>query len=332
MPRSKKPARLYLHPERRVWVIRDGSAFISTGCSERDIQAANKKLQAYLGTVHKSQSSGDPLIGDVVLFYNKQRAQYSKSQRSNQHALKNIGNWWGEKNVSEITEESCREYIATKGASVHAARHDLEFLRAALNYWHKWKHHLDRIPAILMPPKAKPRARWLTEMEFARLLKAAGPEHLKRFLLLGWFTGTRPGAILSLEWEWIDLRAGIMHRRAPGSPEDAKKKTPPVRLGEIILTHLKRWHKADGPARKYVVHLDGRKLATVHYSWENAVAAAGLDEKVVRHTLRHSRATNLMRKGIDPWAIAGHLGMTLETLQRVYGHHHPDFQKDVANA
>ena len=38
-----------------------------------------------------------------------------------------------------------------------------------------------------------------------------------------------------------------------------------------------------------------------------------------------------MRKGADIWAAAGHLGMSVETLQRVYGHMHPDFQKDVAD-
>ncbi len=38
-------------------------------------------------------------------------------------------------------------------------------------------------------------------------------------VLIGLYTGTRPGAILSLHWEpnraggWIDLDAGIIHRR-----------------------------------------------------------------------------------------------------------------------
>jgi integrase len=271
------------------------------------------------------------MIADVLLLYHDERIIHTKSTRSNLHAIKNLNHWWGDKHVSDITPDACRTYISSKGRSVHAARHDLEFLRASLNYWHRSKYGpLDRIPAITMPAKAEPRERWLTENEFNRLLKAAGPEHLKRFLLLGWHTGTRPGAILDLEWPWVDLKAGVMRRRAPGRAEDAKKKRPLVRLGKVILEHLRRWHREDGPGGRYVVHLDGRKLNGVRYSWDNAVAAAGLDEKVTPHTLRHSRATRLMQAGVPIWEAAGHLGMSVETLTRVYGHHSPEWQKSAA--
>ncbi len=37
-----------------------------------------------------------------------------------------------------------------------------------------------------------------------------------------------------------------------------------------------------------------------------------------------------MQQGADIWDAAGYLGMSPEVLERVYGHHHPDFQSDVA--
>jgi hypothetical protein len=39
-----------------------------------------------------------------------------------------------------------------------------------------------------------------------------------------------------------------------------------------------------------------------------------------------------MQKGVPLWQAAGYLSMTPETLQRVYGHHHPDFLKAAAEA
>ena len=48
------------------------------------------------------------------------------------------------------------------------------------------------------------------------------------------------------------------------------------------------------------------------------------------HTLRHTAATWLMQAGVDLWEAAGFLGMTAETLERVYGHHHPDHLKNAA--
>jgi hypothetical protein len=38
-----------------------------------------------------------------------------------------------------------------------------------------------------------------------------------------------------------------------------------------------------------------------------------------------------MQHGSDIWDAAGYLGMSPEVLERVYGHHHPDFQSDVAD-
>jgi hypothetical protein len=37
-----------------------------------------------------------------------------------------------------------------------------------------------------------------------------------------------------------------------------------------------------------------------------------------------------MQHGADLWQAAGFLGMTVETLQAVYGYHHPDFQREAA--
>ena len=52
----------------------------------------------------------------------------------------------------------------------------------------------------------------------------------------------------------------------------------------------------------------------------------------IPHTLRHTAATWLMQLGVDFWVASGYLGMTVETLTTVYGHHHPDFQKAVKDA
>jgi hypothetical protein len=39
-----------------------------------------------------------------------------------------------------------------------------------------------------------------------------------------------------------------------------------------------------------------------------------------------------MQTGVSIWRAAGFLGMSVETLDRVYGQHHPDFLADAAEA
>jgi integrase len=49
------------------------------------------------------------------------------------------------------------------------------------------------------------------------------------------------------------------------------------------------------------------------------------------HITRHSAATALITApNVDLRAAAAYLGMTVEMLWGRYGHHHPDFQSDVA--
>jgi integrase len=91
----------------------------------------------------------------------------------------------------------------------------------------------------------------------------------------------------------------------------------------------------NGEQIRFVVNRinDGQPLAgKIRSAWEGILQDAGLGEDVVRHSLRHTAATWLMQAGVDMWEAAGWLGMTVEQLEANYGHHHPDFQEEAAEA
>ncbi len=79
-----------------------------------------------------------------------------------------------------------------------------------------------------------------------------------------------------------------------------------------------------------MIRWNGRPIKKLRRSWHQARDAAGLDDAITPHTLRHTRATWLMQSGVDIWDAAGSLGMTVDQLQQTYGHHHPDFQRQAA--
>jgi integrase len=143
------------------------------------------------------------------------------------------------------------------------------------------------------------------------------------------FSLSRLESILSLEWSWIDLDRGIMLRKSHGARQSNKRK-PPVRLGRAMIRLLQRWKRQDRGMTKTVCHFNGKPVLKVRRSWAAAIKKAGLGKDVTPHTLRHTRATWLLQSGVDPWEAAGHLGMSVETLQKVYGKHHPDYQKKAA--
>lgn len=243
----------------------------------------------------------------------------------------NLTDFWAHRNVSEINAALCREYA--KRRPPVAARRDLETLRAAVNYWGKNVHALDRTPSIVLPERPSSRTRSLSRGDVARLLWAARrTPHLARFILLGFYTGTRSGALLDLRWTWVDLGRGVMHRREPGSADSRTKRRPPIKLGRRILAHLSRWKregKKSGVGTDFVIHYNGEPVRKLRRSWATACEKAGVQASP--HDLRRTRATILMSRGLNPETIAQSLGMSVEILRSTYTQYDPDWQKDIAD-
>lgn len=328
MPRRRAAPRLYLDPGRQQWVIRDGPTQIRTGCAESERSRAEARLASYLGQKHEPERGQNPLIADVLLVYAQEHVPHTKAARNTAYNLESLGSWWAARRVVDVTPANCRKYAS--GRSDAAARRDLEVLRAALHYWHKHYGPMAVVPAVVLPKRSPSRERWISRNEAARLLRTARrSQHLGRFILLALYTGSRSGNILRLQWDQIDFASGVMSRRSAGEIEDARKRAPRVRLGRRILAHLRRWRRLDPTFSRFVCHYDGKAVAKLRRSFPAAAQRAGLDD-VTPHTLRHTRATWLMQEGVPIWEAAGALGMTVETLERVYGHHHPDWQKRAA--
>jgi integrase len=87
-----------------------------------------------------------------------------------------------------------------------------------------------------------------------------------------------------------------------------------------------------GHRKGTLVEWNGKPISSVKTALKTAVRLAKLPGKVIPHTLRHTAATWLMQGGVSMWRAAGFLGMSVETLDRVYGHHHPDYLSDAADA
>jgi integrase len=81
-----------------------------------------------------------------------------------------------------------------------------------------------------------------------------------------------------------------------------------------------------------VVEWNGKPVESVRKGFEAAVCASGLGKEVTPHILRHTCATWLMQRGVNLWAAAGFLGMTVQQLEQGYGHHHPEYQEQAVEA
>jgi integrase len=273
-----------------------------------------------------------------------------------------------------------------KRCTPQGARRELEDLSAAIGFYQK-EHKLNWRPLVSLPQKGQGNREALTRSEAAALLWAAMgwrwvPEHvgdanemvpakwtrlsrrtranrahIRRFVLIGLYTGTRPGVLPKLLWEeaatqaWVDLDDGAIYRRGKREREHRNKRRPMVKLPPRLLAHMRRWKRLDDEASARaaeaakkagepppeplttVLHHGGSPIASkVRTGWESCVRDAGLPAEVSPHWLRHTAATWLMEAGVDMWDAAGYLGMTAQVLGDTYAHHRPDHQAKARKA
>lgn len=306
----------------------------------------------------------DVLIAQVIHLYLNEVAPTHVTPEETAARLDKILDFFGEMTLAEINGKLCRSYVATRSTEA-AARRELEDLRAAINYCRK-EGYTTAAPTILLPEKRAARERWLTRGEAAALIWAAWRmkqswrgqksdrrtgRHLARFILVALYTGTRSGAVCGAAVRptegrgYVDLDSGVFHRRGDGAKR-TKKRQPPVRLPDRLLAHLRRWSRTDldiktkgrcksvNIGRKisqdFVVEWNGRPVKSIKKSFRKARIIAGLGPDVTPHIFRHTAATWLMQAGTDLWQAAGFLGVTVDVLVDIYGHHHPDFQIEAA--
>lgn len=336
----------------------------------------------------------DVLVADVLTLYATEKGPRAPDPSALKARLAALLDFWGEDTLNDIRRSRCQDYVAhrirqpiktakdpktARRVTDQGARRELEDLSAAIGYWHD-EHPLSRRPKVVLPPKAESTRDALSRKEAARLLRAAmgwrldkrterwkrlqgssraNRQHLRRFCLIGLYTGTRPGVITKLLWEesptqaWVDLDAGIIYRRGKQERDHKTKRRPLVKIPARLLAHMRRWREQDrlatdlarqahllagglpgeAPQLSSVVHHGGRPLVgKVRTGFAGIVRDAGLDPKVTPHWMRHTCATWLMEADVPPWEAAGFAGMTTKTLEDCYGHHRPSHQARARKA
>ena len=340
MPRKSAGARLYQRTKGRgagYWVIRDGGRFVSTGT--RDRREAESKLAAYIAQRDRPAGPSTPdrlTVADVLDIYGREHAPTVRAPETIGYSIKALLPLLGALPVGSISGEVCRRYAKSRDRSPGTTRRELGVLQAAINHAHA-EGYLTAPIKVRLPTVPAARDRWLTRDEAARLLRAAyrnpKAKHLARFILVALYTGTRSDAILRLGFMpntvggWVDTDRGVLYRRAAGEVE-SKKRTPPVPIPRPLLAHLRRWERQGA---RFVIEVEGKRVGSLKTAWHTALAASGIDH-CTKHDLRHTAVTWAMQRGADKWAAAGYFGLSLDMLESVYGHHHPDHLRSAVEA
>ena len=245
--------------------------------------------------------------------------------------------------VPEINQNAVDLYVArrTTGklgrkAQPHTCRKELAVLVATLHYCAKQRLiAASSIAPLELPPDGAPRERWLKIDEMQRLLSAAtrlrdgsALSRGERFLWLALETAARQEAILDLTWDRVDFETNTIHYDTPGRVK-TKKRRAAVSISSSLRPVLERAY------RERVNELVMTDRSAVWETIQRVVVAAGLADAPERgeriaatgisaHTLRHTAATWMARRGVPLWKIAKTLGNTTQSVERVYAKWAPE--------
>lgn len=338
------------------------------------------KFQAPQRATDSRRDPDQILVAEVVALYSQEKAAESGLDPATFDGfVAQLLGWWGASKLSEVKRSTCQAYAKHRQAmpdaryknpetaprvSSETARRELEFLSSAIGHWHG-EDTLTARPTVWLPEKPESPRDAMTRDQAAALLKAAmgyrktptgwkrlqgssvaNRKHLRRFVLLGLYTGSRHTVMTRLFWTetttspWVDLDAGVVWRRGKGEKVSKTKRRPMVRLMPRLRAHMRRWQQMDEALAleleqpvNSVLHRGGKPIrGKIRTGFEGIVRDAGLPEEITPHWMRHTAATWLMQGGADIWEAAGYLGMTPTTLEKHYGHHAPDHQAGAHKA
>lgn len=271
----------------------------------------------------------------------------------------------GKTRLARLTAQQVQALYAAKlaeGLSKGTVARIHATLRRALGEAEK----LDLVPrnvaTLVTPPsarKSRPQLKTFTPDEAKRFLAAIQSDELEALYTLAITTGMRRGELLALRWTDVDLDAGFLQVRAtirhkklvdgggyvlepPKTANSARR----INLSEPSIAALRRQRAHVAELRRAtgtdwqdddMVFPDayGRAQRGNHIlqrKFQPLLKRAGLP--LIRfHDLRHTAATLLLRKGVNPKVVSEMLGhTTIAMTLDVYSHVLPDMQNTATQA
>ncbi|HEY6672379.1 MAG TPA: site-specific integrase [Solirubrobacterales bacterium] len=139
---------------------------------------------------------------------------------------------------------------------------------------------------------------------------------MRAWILVAGFTGIRPGEQMGLEWENVTAEEVVVDGT---KTRTARRRIVLPPAARSALVEMPRWFDSSW----VFVSKTGRQFTKgiLQRNFDEVRIAYGRPE-IDPYDLRHACATNLMRRGVEPWAIAQQLGHSDHghLVTTLYGH------------
>lgn len=268
-------------------------------------------------------------IEDLARYYEETKLPELSNQKTYNSCIQKILDFFPKAKPEKISAADCQRYTVKRrkdGAKDSTIIRELGVLSAICT--HARNHRkitTAQLPVIHKPEAPPPKDIWLSEAQLCEVLTAAKAFReqpgrvcpVEVFLWIAIMTAARKGAIEELTWDQVDWETSVIHFWKPGQDRKRRKERASVPMTPELREVLEQ-------VRYYAT---SKRVCSgvrnVYYWVKKAFAEVGIPE-ATPHTLRHTAATHMARRGVPLWIIAGVLGNTLAVVEKNYAHHCPD--------
>jgi integrase/recombinase XerD len=214
------------------------------------------------------------------------------------------------KKKQEASEWSARKYYGSLASAFEKAVH-----------WEIIKENPFRKVKKPKPPEVMPL--FFSEQEFESLLSKVPNKDFKELSITALFSGLRLAELLNLRWPDLDFATKVIQIKNSETFTTKSRKNRIVPMSEDLFNLLKERKENVKTESAYVFHnRKGKPLKeqTISQQFKKYVISAKINDKLHFHSLRHSFATHLVKKGVPLFAIQKLLGHSTSKTTEIYSH------------
>jgi integrase len=282
---------------------------------------AKKKAEAVEGRYELPSKKPSPRLDEFVkeYFAYYQANRKPRSLQRHQTSYRALEATFGHQRLTDISPLDIERYKRQRqgtGVTGVTINRELAFLKNLYSKALEWgKVSENPVKKVRLYREDNARTRFLTDEEEASLLPCCGPQ-LKPLVVTALHTGFRASELLSLTWQDVNFRRGVVTVRA-GYAKNGEARSVPMNNTLTMLLKSGRLNAAEGD--RVFCNRHGRPYRSYRTAFETAVRRAGIEDFTF-HDLRHTFASRLVMAGVDLPTVKELLGHKDITMTLSYAH------------
>jgi integrase len=282
---------------------------------------AKKKAEAVEGRYELPSKKPTPKLEEFA----KEYFAYYRANRRPRSAERHETSYramhptFGHVRLADITPLAIERYKRQRqgdGVSGVTINRELAFLKHLFSKAMEWgKVSENPVKKVRLYREENARTRFLSEEEEASLLSCCSTQ-LKPLVVTALNTGFRASELLSLTWQDVDFRRGVVTVRA-GYAKNGEARSVPMNDTLTMLLKSAKLHAAEGG--RVFCNRHGQPYRSFRTAFERAVRQAGIQDFTF-HDIRHTFASRLVMAGVDLPTVKELLGHRDITMTLRYAH------------